>query len=161
MFPLKLSLRKLWISANNYLPYRKTNWLAFYNNIRMVSIENMLIWITYTQTYALITCIFKMIVNVFVNLNVIWTLPLGTWSKRRYKKCSMLTLFTPFPIVSGSLLSWLFQNQNGKWQICVDYKELNKDTKKDHFPLHFINQVLDTLEGNDFLSFLDGFRGYN
>jgi len=36
---------------------------------------------------------------------------------------------------------------NGKWTIFVDYRELNKETKKDHFPLPFIDQVLDGLAG--------------
>jgi hypothetical protein len=51
--------------------------------------------------------------------------------------------------------------KNGKWHICVDYRELNKDTQKDHFPLPFIDQVLDTLAGKKLFSFLDGFSGYN
>ena len=29
--------------------------------------------------------------------------------------------------------------KNGKWRICVDYRELKKATKKDHFPLPFID----------------------
>jgi hypothetical protein len=51
--------------------------------------------------------------------------------------------------------------KNGKWKICVDYRELHKATQKDYFPFHFIDQVLDTLEGNELFSFLDGFSGYN
>jgi hypothetical protein len=51
--------------------------------------------------------------------------------------------------------------KNGKWRICVDYKELNKAIQKDHFPLPFIDQVLDTLVGNKLFSFLDSFSGYN
>jgi len=51
--------------------------------------------------------------------------------------------------------------KNGKWIICVDYQELNKATKKDHFPLPFIDQVLDSLAGKKFFSFLYGFSGYN
>eukprot|EP00253_Pinus_taeda_P005544 PITA_05544 len=51
--------------------------------------------------------------------------------------------------------------KNGNWRICVDYRELNKATQKDHFPLPFIDQVLDTLAGKKFFSFLDGFSRYN
>ena len=49
--------------------------------------------------------------------------------------------------------------KNGKWRVYVDDRELNKATQKDHFPLPFIDQVLDTLSGKKFFSFLDGFSG--
>ena len=51
--------------------------------------------------------------------------------------------------------------KNGKWHIFVDYRDLNKATQKDQFPLPFIDQVLDTLAGKQFFSFLDSFNGYN
>ncbi|XP_038882197.1 uncharacterized protein LOC120073417 [Benincasa hispida] len=43
------------------------------------------------------------------------------------------------------------------WQICMDYQKLNAAMKKDHFPLPFIDQVLDQLTGNDYFCFLDGY----
>jgi len=43
----------------------------------------------------------------------------------------------------------------------VGYQELKKVTDKDHFPLPFIDQVLDTSVGKQFSSFLDNFNGYN
>jgi hypothetical protein len=49
----------------------------------------------------------------------------------------------------------------GKWRICVDFRELNKVTPRDYFPLPFIDQVLDTLSEKKYLSFLDGYNGYN
>lgn len=42
-----------------------------------------------------------------------------------------------------------------------DYEEFNKETIKDYFPLPFIDQVLNTLAGKKYFSFLDGFSGYN
>ncbi|XP_038887092.1 uncharacterized protein LOC120077270 [Benincasa hispida] len=42
------------------------------------------------------------------------------------------------------------------WRICMDYRKLNVAIKKDHFPLPFIDQMLDRLVGNDYFCFLDG-----
>ena len=68
-----------------------------------------------------------------------------------------------YPISDNEWVSPLMivSKKNGKWRVYVDYRELNKGTHKDHFPLAFINQVLDTLSGKKFFSFLDGFSEYN
>ena len=47
------------------------------------------------------------------------------------------------------------------WRVCMDYRKLNKATRKDHFPLPFIDQMLDRLAGKEFFCFLDGYSGYN
>ena len=47
------------------------------------------------------------------------------------------------------------------WRICIDYRRLNKVTRKDHFPLPFIDQMLDRLAGNEYFCFMDGYSGYN
>ncbi|XP_076953320.1 uncharacterized protein LOC143627360 [Bidens hawaiensis] len=46
------------------------------------------------------------------------------------------------------------------WRVCIDYRRLNDATRKDHFPLPFIDQMLERLAGQQFYCFLDGFLGY-
>ncbi|GJV79840.1 reverse transcriptase domain-containing protein [Tanacetum coccineum] len=46
------------------------------------------------------------------------------------------------------------------WRVCINYHKLNKATRKDHFPLPFMDQMLERLAGNKFFCFLDGFSGY-
>ncbi|GKB90430.1 reverse transcriptase domain-containing protein [Tanacetum coccineum] len=46
------------------------------------------------------------------------------------------------------------------WRVCIDYRKLNKATAKDHFPLPFMDQMLERLTGNKYFCFLDGFSGY-
>ena len=48
-----------------------------------------------------------------------------------------------------------------KWRVCIDYRKVNTATKKDHFPLPFIDQILDKLSGQGFYCFLDGYSEYN
>ncbi|GKD75052.1 hypothetical protein Tco_1333334, partial [Tanacetum coccineum] len=46
------------------------------------------------------------------------------------------------------------------WRVCIDYRKLNEATQKDHFPLPFMDQMIERLAGNEFYCFLDGFSGY-
>ena len=46
------------------------------------------------------------------------------------------------------------------WRVCIDYRKLNAVTRKDHFPLSFIDQMLERLAGRPFYCFLDGYSGY-
>nr|GEY06599.1 reverse transcriptase domain-containing protein [Tanacetum cinerariifolium] len=46
------------------------------------------------------------------------------------------------------------------WRVCIDYRKLNESTRKDHFPLPFMDQMLERLAGNEYYCFLDGFSGY-
>ena len=47
------------------------------------------------------------------------------------------------------------------WRVCIDYQKLNTATRKDHFPLPFIDQMLDKLARHPHFCFLDGYSGYN
>nr|GFB38694.1 reverse transcriptase domain-containing protein [Tanacetum cinerariifolium] len=46
------------------------------------------------------------------------------------------------------------------WRVCIDYQKLNEATRKDHFPLPFMDQMLERLAGNEYYCFLNGFSGY-
>ncbi|GKB64906.1 reverse transcriptase domain-containing protein [Tanacetum coccineum] len=46
------------------------------------------------------------------------------------------------------------------WRVCIDYRKLNEATTKDHFPLPFMDQMLERLTGNKYFRFLNGFSGY-
>ena len=46
------------------------------------------------------------------------------------------------------------------WMVCIDYRRLNEVTIKDHFPLPFMNQVLERISSHPFYCFVDGYLGY-
>ena len=51
--------------------------------------------------------------------------------------------------------------KDGKVRVCVDFRDLNKASPKDDFPLPHINMLVDSTAGHPMLSFMDGFFGYN
>ncbi|CAL2268663.1 unnamed protein product [Prunus armeniaca] len=53
------------------------------------------------------------------------------------------------------------KQEKGKWRVCVDYTDLNKACPKDNFPLPRIDQLVDSTSGNQLLSFMDAYSGYN
>ncbi|XP_021723745.1 uncharacterized protein LOC110691133 [Chenopodium quinoa] len=46
------------------------------------------------------------------------------------------------------------------WRMCIDYRKLNKSTRKDHFPFPFIDQILERLASHSHYCFLDGYSGF-
>jgi hypothetical protein len=47
------------------------------------------------------------------------------------------------------------------WRVCIDYRKLNAATRNDHFPLPFIDQMVERLARHAYYCFLDGYSGYN
>jgi hypothetical protein len=46
------------------------------------------------------------------------------------------------------------------WRMFIDYRKLNKATRKDHFPLLFIDEMLGRLANHSFC-YLDGYSSYH
>uniref|UniRef100_A0A2N9FJ75 Uncharacterized protein n=1 Tax=Fagus sylvatica TaxID=28930 RepID=A0A2N9FJ75_FAGSY len=51
--------------------------------------------------------------------------------------------------------------KDGKVRMCVDYRDLNRASPKDNFPLPHIDTLVDNTATNAVFSFMDGFSGYN
>ena len=55
----------------------------------------------------------------------------------------------------------LIKKKNGKLRVCVNYKNLNTCTQKDHFPLPFITFLLEEVGGHARYTFMNGYADYN
>src|SRR4051812_6882028 len=69
-------------------------------------------------------------------------------------------------LVTSEYLQWLANivpvpKKDGKVRMCVDYRDLNKASPKDDFPLPHIDMLVDNTAKFNVFSFMDGFSGYN
>ena len=55
----------------------------------------------------------------------------------------------------------LVKKANGKWRLCIDFTDVNRACPKDSFPLPWIDLIVDATVGQELLSFVDAFSGYN
>ena len=79
------------------------------------------------------------------------------------------TWVSPTPVVPKKSGVTTIKNEKGEdlstclttgWRVCINYRRLNAVTRKDHFPLPFIDQLLERVSGHPFYCFLDGYSGY-
>ena len=73
---------------------------------------------------------------------------------------------SPTQVVPKKLGIAVVENESGelvptrtttRWRMCIDYRKLNAVTRKDHFPLPFLDQVLERVVGHKYYCFLDGY----
>jgi hypothetical protein len=69
------------------------------------------------------------------------------------KKCGMT-------VVHNEKNELIPQRMVTGWRMCIDYRKLNKATRKDHFPIPFIDEMLERLANHSFY-YLDGYSGYH
>ncbi|CAN6557612.1 unnamed protein product [Malus baccata var. baccata] len=105
------------------------------------------------------------IMKEFVRVEVIKLLDAGIIYPNSDSK-----LVSPTQVVPKKIGITVVKNDNNElvptrmttgWRICVDYRKPNNNTRNDHFPLPFIDQMLERLAGHSFYCFLDGYSGYN
>ena len=53
------------------------------------------------------------------------------------------------------------RNKNGEIRLCVDFRNLNRNSKKDNYPLSKMEHILQRVTGASRMSIIDGFSGYN
>jgi hypothetical protein len=53
------------------------------------------------------------------------------------------------------------QKKNGRWRVCVDFRDLNRATSKDEYPMPVVETLINAVASNKILSFMDGNAGYN
>jgi hypothetical protein len=55
----------------------------------------------------------------------------------------------------------LVEKESGKLRVCIDFRNLNRATPKDEYPMPIANTLINNTSGNRIISFLDGNAGYN
>jgi hypothetical protein len=53
------------------------------------------------------------------------------------------------------------RKKSGEIHLCVDFRNLNRASEKDNYPVPSMEQLLQTVSGSEIFSLLDGFSGYN
>jgi hypothetical protein len=53
------------------------------------------------------------------------------------------------------------QKKDGRWRVCVDFRDLNRATPKDEYPMPVAETLINVAAGHKILSFMDGNAGYN
>ena len=64
-------------------------------------------------------------------------------------------------VVPNDKNEWIPQRIITGYRMVIDFRKLNKATKKDHYPLSFFDQMLERLSKHTHFCFLDGYSGFS
>nr|GEW67569.1 reverse transcriptase domain-containing protein [Tanacetum cinerariifolium] len=96
-----------------------------------------------------------------LRLNLRTYLPISnTHFWRATTSCPSLLPKSGFTVVENEENELILTRLVIGWRVCIDYRKVNEATRKDHFPLPFMDHMLERLAGNEYYCFLDGFFGY-
>ena len=98
----------------------------------------------------------KEVLNL-LNARIFYPIPHSEW----VSPVQVVPMKGGMVVVENSKNELIPQGDVTRWRMFIDYKKLNKATKKDHFPLPFIDEMLEHLAKNSYFCFLDGYSGYN
>nr|GEY53484.1 reverse transcriptase domain-containing protein [Tanacetum cinerariifolium] len=80
--------------------------------------------------------------------------------RRSTLKSMMSSRMSGFTVVENEENELILTRLVTRWRVWIDYRKLNEATSKDHFPLPFMDKMLERLAGNKYYCFLNGFSGY-
>ena len=81
--------------------------------------------------------------------------------EREVKKLSDAQIIVPLRYSEWVSNLVPMRKKNGEIRLCVDFRNLNRNSKKDNYPLPNMEHMLQKVTGSSIISMIDGFSSYN
>jgi hypothetical protein len=81
--------------------------------------------------------------------------------KKEMEKMLEVGFFRPCRYAEWISSIVLVQKKDGRWRVCVDFRDHNRTTPKDEYPMPVVETLINAAVGNKILSFTDGNAVYN
>jgi hypothetical protein len=81
--------------------------------------------------------------------------------KKEVEKMLEVGFIRPCRYAEWSSSVVLVQKKDGRWRVCVDFRDLNRATLKNEYPMPVAETLINAAAGHKILSFMDGNAGYN
>ncbi|KAL4366766.1 hypothetical protein GQ457_05G020870 [Hibiscus cannabinus] len=166
--PLPSHLKYVYLGANDTLPEIISSQLNANKELSVVNLlkqyKKAIGWrMAYLKGISPTICMHKILLDECQSNSVEPQRRLNPAMKKVFlgESCSIVPKKGGMTMVTNEANELLPTSTVTGWRICMDYRKLNKVAKKDHFPLPFIDQMLDRLVGKAYYCFLDGYLGYN